>query len=131
MNFKRSTLLTVALIVLNLSMSEVNAASLSVKCLVFSGGSRSKVFVRGTGLKGHYYVKVFSGDADVLSGEKSTDSKGNVSFLFDSDPEVISTNPSATLIPPDLIKNKKVVGVIRKAFSHARIGGVIETCLPR
>jgi hypothetical protein len=131
MNFKRSAILTVVLIVLSLSIGEVYAASLSVKCLVFNGGSRSKVFVRGTGLRGSYYVKVFSGDGDVLSGEKSTDSKGKIGFLFDSDPDVISTNPAATLIPPDFIKNKKVVGVIRKASSHARIGGVIETCLPR
>ncbi|ESS72496.1 hypothetical protein MGMO_55c00270 [Methyloglobulus morosus KoM1] len=132
MNFKKSAIIALMFLAFNLcTLGEVNAASLGVKCLVFNGGSRSKILVRGTGLKGRYYVKVYSGETAIQSGEKATDSKGAIGFVFDSDPDVISANPSATPIPPDFIKNKKAVGVIRKAGTHARIGGVIEMCLPR
>jgi hypothetical protein len=111
----------------NLSMlADVNAASLSVKCLAASGASSAKIGVRGTGLKGKYYVKVFSGKNTMQSEEKPALDGGVVDFKFDSDPDAI--NAGAIEIPADFIKKRRVVGVIRKAGTHARIGGVISTC---
>jgi hypothetical protein len=115
---------------INMSMlADVNAASLSVKCLAASEAGNAKIVVRGTGLKGKYYVKVFSGKNTKQSEVKPALDGGVVDFKFDSDPEAV--NAGAIEIPADFIKKRRVVGVIRKAGTHARIGGVISTCIAR
>lgn len=130
MNFIKLTAVVAIGLSINLSMfADVNAASLSVKCLAASGAGSAKIVVRGTGLKGKYYVKVFSGKNTKQSEEKPALNGGVVDFKFDSDPDAITAG--ATEISADFIKKRRVVGVIRKAGSHARIGGVISTCIAK
>ncbi len=127
MSFNKIIGLTIIYLALNLSvLADANAASFSVKCQAVRDRSSSKIVVRGTGLRGKYYVKVFSGGNTKQSEEKLTPDNGVVDFKFDSD--LAYVNAGAIAIPPDFIKKRRVVGVIRKAGTHARIGGVISIC---
>jgi hypothetical protein len=129
MAFKKLTLLAVITSALNLCMlTDVNAASLNVSCQVGGGGSRSSIKVRGAGLKGNYYVRVFSGENIVKTEEKLTGDNGVIEFRFDSDSDFITNNPSTIEIAPNFIKKRAVVGVLRRGGSRARVGAVRTKC---
>jgi hypothetical protein len=109
--------------------SVANAASLTVQCKI--GGARSSVAMRSTGMKGKYFVKIFSGDLEIQSIEKVANNKGVIDFRFDSSDAIIQQNQGITKIGADFIKKRSVVGVMRKAGSHAHVGGVSTTCKSR
>jgi hypothetical protein len=129
MAFKKTALLTVTTLVLNLcTLAGVDAASLNVSCQVGGGGSRSSIKVRGAGLKGNYYVRVFSGENIVKTEEKLSGDNGVIEFRFDSALDFIANNPSTIEIAPNFIKKRAVVGVLRKGGSRARVGAVRAKC---
>jgi hypothetical protein len=108
---------------LNLSVTvDVNAAGLGVWCQV-RGLERSKVNVKGRGLRGKYFAKIYSGGVWVKSGVKAA-VKRQVEFEFDSHDE----GPGVTLISPTYIKDLKVLGVIRDAKSKRLIGKIGNSC---
>lgn len=114
---------------LNLSgIGNVEAASISVDCEInknFGVISRSRIIVRGgEDLKGKYYVRVVSGGNIKQSTLKVADNKGMVNFFFDSSPN----NVGVTEIPATFIKRATVVGVLRKAVTHGRMGAIRATC---
>jgi membrane carboxypeptidase/penicillin-binding protein PbpC len=118
------------ILALSLDVTSVaNAASLTVQCKI--GGARSSVAMRSTGMKGKYFVKIFSGDAEMQSIEKVANNKGVIDFRFDSSDSFIQQNQGITKIQPDFIKKRSVVGVMRKAATHAHVGGVSTTCKSR
>jgi hypothetical protein len=118
------------ILVLCLDVTSIaNAASLTVQCKI--GGARSSVAMRSTGMKGKYFVKIFSGDSEVQSVVKVANSKGVIDFRFDSSDAVIQQNQGITKIESDFIKKRSVVGVMRKAATHAHVGGVSTTCKSR
>lgn len=116
-------------IALNLCiLTDVNAASLNVTCQVGSGGSRSSIKVRGTELKGNYYVRIFSGEEAIRTEDKATSSKSVIEYRFDSDSGYIASHPGTLAIAPDFIKKRGVVGVLRKVGTNARLGAVRTRC---
>jgi hypothetical protein len=129
MELKRVVFFTVASMVLTMSFfTEVNAASINLSCRIGSGGSRSVIKLRGTGMKGKYYAKIFSGENMMQAEDKFANSNGVIDFKFDSDPKILTNFPYTTEITTNFIEKREVVGVLRKAGSLARIGAVRTTC---
>jgi hypothetical protein len=126
----RAVCFSALILALSLDVTSVaNAASLTVQCKI--GGARSSVAMRSTGAKGRYFVKIFSGDSEIQSVEKVANSRGIIDFKFDSNDAFIQKNQGIIKIESDFIKKRSVVGVMRKAGTHAHVGGVSTTCKSR
>jgi hypothetical protein len=129
MTFKKIVFFTVTSLVLNLGFwADTNAASLNLTCRVGIGGTRSIIRMHVSGLKGKYYAKVFSGENIMQSEDQTTDAKGSFDFKFHSDPSFITSNPDSIKIAPDFIVKREVIGVLRKAETHARIAAIRARC---
>lgn len=104
--------------------SNAYADSLSVICQVGTPKTPfSRILVRATGLKGSYYATVFSGGDSVQSEETPAKGNGLIQFKFDS-----VLKPNAASLPEDFIKRKTVIGVLRNAETHVRIGAIRTQC---
>lgn len=127
---KKSVIQVIILLAFFLSaLNTANAMSLSVNCGINKGiASRSKIVVRATQMDGTYFVRVVSGKVFKQSKPNTTDNKGVVRFIFDSDPTVTATDPDVTPIPPNYIKKGTVAVILRKAESNGRMGGIRATC---
>jgi hypothetical protein len=129
MAFKKIVSCFLISLVFNLGLwADASAGSLSLTCRTGGNGTRSAIKLRGTGLRGKYYAKIFSGDNFKQAEEKAVDANGVIEFKFDSDPTIIANNPGTIEIVPDFIKQKEVVGVLRRAGTFARIGGMRSRC---
>ena len=105
--------------------SNTYADSLSVACQVgIPKSSVSRILVRASGLKGSYYVTVFSGGDSVQSESRPAKGNGLIQFKFDS-----VLKPNAVSLPENFIKRKTVTGVLRNAETHARIGAIRTQCI--
>lgn len=112
-------------------IGSANAVSLTVQCKVTKdvfGNQRSIVAVRGTKLKGKYYLTVFSGEVHERSKIKRTDNEGKIDFRFDSDISYLTAHPSADQIGSGFIVKRRVVAVLRNASSGAHMGGIDTDC---
>ena len=112
-------------------VSSANAGSLTVQCKVTKdvfGNQRSVIAVRSVGLKGEYYVTVFSGEFKEKSIIKKTNQEGKVDFRFDSDLSYLSTHPTTDQIGSEFIVNRRVVAVLRNADTNAHMGGIDTNC---
>lgn len=104
--------------------SNAYADSLSVVCQVGTPKAQfSRILVRATGLKGSYYATVFSGGNSVQSENIAAKGNGLIQIKFDS-----VLKPNTTSVLEDFIKRKTVIGVLRNAESHARIGAIRTQC---
>ena len=129
MALKKIVLLALVSMALNMGWwADANAGSLSLTCRIDGHGTRSVIKLRGTGLRGKYYAKLFSGDNFMQAQDRAVDSNGVIEFKFDSDPNVIANNPSATEIAPNFITKKEVAGVLRRTGTFARIGAIRTRC---
>jgi hypothetical protein len=120
-----------AILVLTLSLSFLgnsSAASLDLTCRVSSEGTISTVKLNGTGLSGKYYAKIFSGENVVQTDAKMANKRGSLEFKFHTDPDYVANNPGTDKILTDFITRREVVGILRKAGTHARIGGIRAKC---
>jgi hypothetical protein len=131
MTFKKIVLFVLISLAFNLSFgANANAGSLSLTCRIGSDGTRSVIKMHGTGLKGKYYAKIFSGDNFKQSEDKVADGSGVIDFKLDSDPNFIANNPGMIEIPSDFIQKREVAGVLRRAGTFARIGAIRTRCKP-
>ncbi len=116
-------------LVLNFFVSGyADAASLFAECKV--GNGRSTVAVRSLGIKGKFYVLVFSGEENNALSSPKRAIKNRVDFLFDSDPVFLADNPEpiAFKIEPKFILKREVAVVIRNAETNEHMGGIRIKC---
>jgi hypothetical protein len=115
---------------LSVSANAVAASSINTSCVyVANGVPRSTVIVRGKGMRGKFYARVYSLSEErwVISAiNKSANKRGLVKFVFDSDPEAIARG--ATEITADFNKNEEVAGTLRDAETNGRIGLATAEC---
>ena len=120
---------TILVLTLNLNfLGNSGAASLDLTCRVSSEGTLSMIKLNGTGLSGKFYAKIISGENFTQTEVKTANKRGNIEFKFHNDPNYVANNPGTDKILPDFIKQSEVVGIIRKAGTHARIGGIRAKC---
>lgn len=122
-------LITVISGILLVSLTSASASTISVKCEVRSSPARSKISVDGAGVVGKFYAQVKSGGVLKSSGVKSSDVNNEVEFDFDSDSANIKAG--ATAIPATFIKNKYVIGYIRRSGTNGLIGATSANCIAK
>jgi hypothetical protein len=131
MTFKKIAGLAVTTLALNMIiLSNVNAASIDVKCET-RGTSRSKVSIDGRSFgAGLYRARAQSGTAVVWSKAFQRPVAGEVEFDFDSAANDILAG--ATAIAPTFIKNNSVNGRIYSYNSTLRTytlrASITESC---
>jgi hypothetical protein len=107
-----------------------NSRGVSTSCvLVKSGIPRSKIIVKGTGLKGEFYARAYSLSEERWIDSKATkltDKRGMVKFVFDSDPEAVELG--ATRITPDFNREGEAGGSLRESVTNARIASMGAEC---
>lgn len=111
-------------------LTKATAATVSTSCVYMASGvPRSIVVVKGKGMRGKFYARVYSLTEQtwVISEiKKSAGRRGFVTFVFDSDPEAIAKG--ATAITPNFNKNEEVAGTLRDAETNGRIGLATADC---
>ncbi|CAG7856470.1 hypothetical protein MCAMS1_00967 [biofilm metagenome] len=129
---KKIVILLLMSFVVNLSLltNAFAASSISTSCVyVANGVPRSTVIVRGKGMRGKFYARIFSLTEQnwvISKTRKSAGKRGSVKFVFDSDPEAIAKG--ATEISANFNKNEEVAGTLRDADTNGRIGLATADC---
>jgi hypothetical protein len=126
MSLSKLITLTLGLLCGIASYTDVSATTIRVRCDVQSSPARSKISVDGAGVAGKFYAQVKSGGVLKSSGVKSSDSANEVEFDFDSNPADIKAG--ATAISATFIKNKYVIGYIRRYGTNGLVAGASATC---
>ncbi|MBK8814717.1 MAG: hypothetical protein IPN42_04050 [Methylococcaceae bacterium] len=126
MSFSKLVTLALGLLCGIAGYTDVSASTISVKCEVRSSPARSKISVDGAGVAGKFYAQVKSGGVLKSTGVKSSDSANEVEFDLDSNPADIKAG--ATAISASFIKNKYVIGYIRRSGTNGLIAAASATC---
>lgn len=135
MNFKKSLILALTTLAVNVVVLENSyAASIDVKCETRKT-LRSKVSVDGAGFaRGVYRATVTSGDAAAINSKTlKRPINGELEFDFDSKPADIASG--ATAIPATFIKDNSVTGKIYSYNATSKeyklLASITETCRAR
>lgn len=129
---RRIVYLTIMAFVANLAfLGKASAAmSISTSCVYINTGiPRSIITVRGKGLQGTFYARVYSVAEErwvVSETSKKVTKRGIIKFIFDSDFDAIKKGASE--ITPNFNRKSEVAGSIRDATSNALIAVVGAEC---